>query len=158
MSDPTPYRLSYDEANHTIDGRVLADEVPMSLSNQHSDTPDGEFEHMPKPPNGYATCRVHDGEQKLLALGARRQVTHLVALDEVGSNGGRPTVCGLTRFDKRNEQYEVVRPADLPGWSMGGGVYGPGVKQARCWACFDLASTAALSVSSTHPTPPGGAQ
>lgn len=87
-------------------------------------------ETMPKAPAGFEACRVHDGRQSLLADGATRQVTHLVALDENGSNGGRPTVCGLTRFDTGG------RPADLPGWSMGGGVFGPGVTQERCEACW----------------------
>jgi hypothetical protein len=91
---------------------------------------------MPRPPKGYATCRVHDGERKLIPLGAVRQITHLVTLDEQGRNMGRPTVCGLTRFDQRNEQHEVVHPADLPGWSMGGGVAGPGIEQVKCEPCW----------------------
>ena len=94
---------------------------------------------MPKPPTGYAACRVHDGTQTLLAPGARRQVTHLVKLDERGSNGGRPTLCGLTRFPTYeiapDGSYKECRPADLPGWSMGGGVSGPGVVQKMCAEC-----------------------
>ena len=96
---------------------------------------------MPKPPKGYAACRVHDGKQDLWAEGAVRQVTHLVALDDRGNNGGRPTVCGLTRFPDRAEDYTVTRPADLPGWSMGGGVYGPGVEQVKCEACWPREAT-----------------
>lgn len=92
---------------------------------------------MPRAPKGYVACRVHDGTQDLWAAGAARQITHLVALDERGSNGGRPTVCGLTRFDERGTDYVVTRPADLPGWSMGdGGVRGPLVEQVRCPECF----------------------
>ena len=97
-------------------------------------------ERMPEPPKGYATCRVHDGKQDLWAAGATRQISHLVALDDRGSNGGRPTVCGLTRFDERDADYTVTRPADLPGWSMGGGVYGPNVAQVRCEACWHEAT------------------
>lgn len=93
---------------------------------------------MPTPPPGFAACRVHNGRQDLLAQGATRQTTHLVALDEKGSNGGRPTVCGLTRFDTRNDQHEIIRPADLPGWSMGGGV--SGVEQVECESCWTGAS------------------
>lgn len=86
---------------------------------------------MPVAPAGFVACRVHDGRQSLLADAATRQVTHLVALDGLGSNGGRPTVCGLTRFD----QWPIR--ADLPGWSMGmGGISGPGVIQERCEGCW----------------------
>ena len=66
------------------------------------------------------TCRVY-------AKGT--QVTHLVP-----AVNGRPhgdTVCGLTRFDNS----ETGRIADLPGWSIGGGVFGPNVKQVDCEAC-----------------------
>ena len=66
------------------------------------------------------------------------QTVHLVALDEHGRNGGRPTVCGLTRFDERDpDSDEVVRPADLPGWSMGGGgIFGPATVQRACPKCW----------------------
>ncbi len=97
---------------------------------------------MPPAPAGFVACRVHDGDQKLLALGARRQVTHLVRLDEKGSNGGRPTVCGLSRFPSTEwvDGEQRTRPPDLPGWGMGGsGVYGPGIVQERCEACFERA-------------------
>ena len=87
---------------------------------------------MPDPPAGFAACRVHDGRQSLLADGATRQVTHLVELDEEGNNMGRPTVCGLTRFDSE----PGAKDADLPGWSMGGGIYGPDVEQVRCEGCW----------------------
>lgn len=98
---------------------------------------------MPAAPPGFETCRVHDGSQDLMATGAARQVTHLVALDAKGSNGGRPTVCGLSRFDRRDDHHRVVRRADLSGWSMGGGVSGPGVVQVACEGCFDPAAQAA---------------
>lgn len=82
---------------------------------------------MPDPPAGFAACRVDYSPQ----------ITHLVILDSKGSNGGRPTMCRLTRFDTRDpETREVLLPADLPGWSMGGGVYGPGVEQVRCQECW----------------------
>lgn len=77
---------------------------------------------IPRPPKGYQTCNVHDGRQDLWAKGARRQVNHLVAVPTSG-----PTLCGLTRFGK---------DADLPGWSMGGGVSGPSIVQAPCPACW----------------------
>lgn len=76
-------------------------------------------------PEGSEVCRVSvDG----------RQVTHLVALDRTGSNGGRPTMCGLTRFDVGE------RRADLPSWGMGGGITGPGVIQYICPTCYRRAS------------------
>jgi hypothetical protein len=95
----------------------------------------------PKAPAGYVACRTHNGDQRLVPIGASIQITHLVELDELGSNGGRPTMCGLTRFDKRNEAYEVTRPADLLGWGMGdSGVYGPNVEQVECEACYSEAA------------------
>ena len=94
---------------------------------------------MPKPPTGYAACRVHDGTQALIADDWTVQVTHLVKLDERGSNGGRPTLCGLTRFPAyeiaTDGSYGECRPADLPGWSMGGGASGPNIKQKMCAEC-----------------------
>jgi hypothetical protein len=81
---------------------------------------------MPEPPKGYAACRV----------GYSSQVTHLVILDSKGSNGGRPTMCRLTRFPTRGADGETLLSADLPGWSMGGGVSGPGVKQIECPDCY----------------------
>ena len=84
------------------------------------------------PPSGFDSCASYRDKV---------QTVHLVALDERGSNGGRPTVCGLTRFDERDpDTYEVVRPADLPGWSMGGGgIFGPGIVQRACSACWQEA-------------------
>lgn len=82
---------------------------------------------MPKPPEGFAACRVGWGPQ----------ITHLVLLDSEGSNGGRPTMCRLTRFPTRDPRtHRVLIEADLPGWSMGGGVSGPGVEQIECPDCF----------------------
>lgn len=83
-------------------------------------------------PPGYTTCNVYR---------ANVQTTHLVALDDEGRNGGRPTVCGLTRFGRRDpDTYVEIEPPDLPGWSMGrGGVFGPGVAQVPCEACFAAA-------------------
>ena len=77
---------------------------------------------IPRAPKGYQTCNVHDGRQDLWAKGARRQVNHLVAVPTSG-----PTLCGLTRFGPN---------ADLPGWSMGGGVSGPSIVQAPCPSCW----------------------
>lgn len=80
---------------------------------------------IPKPPAGYQTCNVHDGKQDLWAVGARRQINHLAPKPTSG-----PTLCGLTRFGK---------DADLPGWSMGGGVYGPSIEQVPCHKCWEEA-------------------
>lgn len=85
---------------------------------------------MPDPLPGHEACRTWDG-------GGRSQTTHLVALDEKGSNGGRPTVCGLSRFDRySSDGRSIPGTADLPGWSMGGGLSGPGVIQVRCPGCY----------------------
>lgn len=82
---------------------------------------------MPEPPAGFEACRV----------GYSPQVTHLVELDEAGSNGGRPTVCALTRFDTWDAQTrQILRKADLPGWGMGGGVSGGSIVQVRCPGCW----------------------
>lgn len=87
---------------------------------------------IPTAPSGFATCNVHNGAQTLLAPGATRQVNHLVRR---GEHGGTPgdTLCGLTRFDRDD------RPADLPGWTIGGGVSGPTIEQVRCGACWSEA-------------------
>lgn len=96
------------------------------------------------PPAGYTTCNVYRG---------RVQVVHLVQLDEHGSNGGRPTVCGLTRFDTRNENWVIVEHADLPGWGMGGsGVFGVDIEQSACGACWAVAG----NLPSTILAGPGG--
>jgi len=89
-------------------------------------------ERFPPAPSGYVACRVYRRNESL---------THLVQLDEEGSNGGRPTVCGLTRFPKYDENgQEIDGTADLPGWGMGdSGVRGPNVAQVICGRCFDLA-------------------
>lgn len=86
-----------------------------------------EYERMPRPPEGFAACQVGSGPQ----------VTHLVILDTKGSNGGRPTLCRLTRFPTRGTDGEVLLDADLPGWSMGGGYEGPGVRQIECDDCYE---------------------
>ena len=74
---------------------------------------------MPEPT---APCRVYDN--------AGTQVTHLVRRKANGGTGG-DTLCGLTRFDNP----ETGQVADLPGWSIGGGVFGPNVKQVECEGC-----------------------
>lgn len=83
----------------------------------------GETHVVPiKPPAGFQTCNVYRD---------RRQVSHLVRSVNGGTPG--PTMCGLTRFDSA----PGAKDADLPGWSMGGGVSGPGVEQVPCPACFE---------------------
>lgn len=65
----------------------------------------------------------------------------------------RPTLCRLTRFDTRDPHTgSVLLPADLPGWSMGGGVSGPGVEQIECPDCY---SRLGGLVSLTRVFPPG---
>lgn len=53
---------------------------------------------------------------------------HLVRM--LGNNGGTPgpTLCGIDRFAK-----------DAPGWSVGGGVTGTGIKLAPCPGCEAVA-------------------
>lgn len=95
---------------------------------------------MPKPPPGFAACRVHDGQQALIPVGATRQISHLVVAKRGGGYSG-PTLCGLTRFDDRDpDTWQLIRPADLPGWSMNGGVSGPGIEQIVCEECWSLAA------------------
>lgn len=82
---------------------------------------------MPTPPDGFEACRV----------GYSPQITHLVLADSKGSNGGRPTLCRLTRFPTLDPHTrKELLPADLPGWSMGGGVSGPSVEQVECSECY----------------------
>lgn len=46
-------------------------------------------------------------------------------------------MCRLTRFPTRDPHtHRVMLEADLPGWSMGGGVSGPGVEQIECPDCY----------------------
>lgn len=88
----------------------------------------------PEAPPGFVACRS-------MFQGGRGQTTHLVALDERGSNGGRPTVCGLTRFDDFTPKGKPIpNTAGLPGWSLNGGVSGPGVGQIRCASCYTAAT------------------
>lgn len=89
---------------------------------------------MPLAPKGFVACRTLRGP----LAGRHRQVTHLVMLDAMGSNRGRPTLCGLTRFDRFEEDgRRVPGTADLPGWSMGdGGLFGPDVEQVACPDCW----------------------
>lgn len=95
---------------------------------------------LPKAPHGFVACRSFTGNV---------QTTHLVALDEHGSNGGRPTVCGLTRFDGRTPEGHVIPgSAGLPGWGMGdSGISGPGVSQVPCGECYALAEEAGETVN-----------
>lgn len=86
----------------------------------------------PETPSGFAVCRAY--KQGV-------ETTHLVALDENGSNGGRPTVCGLTRLDDRDEAgRDIPNSADLSEWGMSGGsVVGPGVTYVFCKGCYSQA-------------------
>lgn len=105
----------------------------MSLYDERGRVPAARMKYKPFPPapKGYEACRT-------IVAGANATHTHLVALDAQGSNGGRPTVCGLTRFDKRDpETHKVIERAGLPGWGMGdSGVTGIDVDQTKCDACY----------------------
>src|SRR5690606_4506303 len=59
------------------------------------------------------------------------QTSHLVRVVN-GATPGR-TLCGLSRFDSRPGASD----ADLPGWSMGGGVFGPNVEQTQSSTCWN---------------------
>lgn len=52
--------------------------------------------------------------------------THLVRGTRTGTPG--PTLCGIDRF-----------APDTPGWSLGGGVTGPGITHTPCDGCVDVA-------------------
>lgn len=87
-----------------------------------------DLHYMPPAPEGFVACRT---------MHYKGQTTHLVALDEKGSNGGRPTVCGLTRFDDRDEDGRPIpNTAGLPGWGLNGGHSGPNVEQIKCAGCY----------------------
>ncbi|MCZ4069246.1 hypothetical protein O1W71_16370 [Microbacterium sp. H37-C3] len=91
------------------------------------------YDPMPPAPSGFVACRV---------IGRASLTTHLVALDAAGANGGRPTMCGLTRFDTRIDGKPIPGSAGLPGWGMGdSGVTGPGVEQIKCARCYERAGT-----------------
>lgn len=51
---------------------------------------------------------------------------HLVRETNRGTPG--PTLCGIDRFAK-----------DAPGWSVGGGVSGPGITHTPCGGCVAVA-------------------
>lgn len=101
-------------------------------------------ESMPPPPAGYAACRVRPT--------GMTQITHLVSLDQYGNNGGRPTLCGLTRFPTSTPAG--TRQPDLPGWTMNGGVSGPGVTQSRCIGCWAVLLDLPDNPDDTEPETP----
>ncbi|NGZ99651.1 hypothetical protein G5V59_02645 [Nocardioides sp. W3-2-3] len=105
--------------------------MPDTLATNTGTSP--TYAPMPKAPDGFVECRVG-----AMRAGDNRQITHLVLLDSEGSNGGRPTMCRLTRFDTRDPKTgRIMLSADLPGWSMGGGgVMGPRVEQVECPDCW----------------------
>lgn len=93
---------------------------------------------------------THNGRQELLARGATIQWNHLI-------QSGKPnlgTLCGLTLFDS-NRGLPSFRPADIPGWSRGGGVSGPQVEQRRCTECWARAERGFLpeSIEVVMPSP-----
>lgn len=92
----------------------------------------------PPAPKGFVACRV---------ILPHATLTHLVELDEKGSNGGRPTMCGLTRFDDRDSDGRPIpHTAGLPGWGMGdSGISGPGVDQIKCGGCYENAGRTVAS-------------
>lgn len=54
------------------------------------------------------------------------RAVHLVMAAKTGTPG--PTLCGIDRFHK-----------DSAGWSVGGGISGPGIEHKPCQGCADAA-------------------
>src|SRR5699024_1235078 len=107
---PTWVKRHRAQVSHDRAGRQA---TPALLQSSTSPTKTKETmnaQAFPPAPAGFVACRI-------ILRGAT--LTHLVELDEHGSNGGRPTVCGLTRFDKYENGCPVPGTADLPGWGMG---------------------------------------
>lgn len=96
-----------------------------------------DIERLPKAPEGYACCNTgSDGSMTLFGPATPRQISHLVTVVDGGYRGN--TLCGLTRFDERDPiTWKIIRPADIPGWSMNGGVWGRGVVQEKCEKCWE---------------------
>lgn len=81
-------------------------------------------------PEGFQTCNTYrDGVQT-------NHLVRWVGEGHMRGTPGRTVLCGLTRFDSK----PGANDADLPGWSMGGGVFGPNVRQEACHACWEAAS------------------
>lgn len=85
---------------------------------------------LPARPAGFDVVNVHNGSQDLWAAGATVQVNHL------RRHGDRDTVCGLSLHPTFDDHGRPVTGPDLPGWSIGGGVSGPGVDQQPCGTCW----------------------
>ena len=81
---------------------------------------------MPKAPEGFDACRTMGGSMSLFSAlpPGSVQTSHLVPSDGWGGS----TVCGLTRHGP---------DADIPGWSMNGGVSGRNVRQIKCFDCWE---------------------
>lgn len=77
---------------------------------------------------------------KAVRSGFEPQVNHLVILSPDGGNGGRPTMCGLTRFPQYVEGKQIPDSSGLTGWSLGGGVSGPKATQLDCPKCWSRAT------------------
>lgn len=73
---------------------------------------------------GLSTLQFHWGG--LFDSKPTDHLVHLVRSTRTGTPG--PTLCGIDRFDK-----------DGPGWSVGGGVTGPGIRHDPCPGCVDVA-------------------
>lgn len=98
------------------------------------------------PPKVPGFARLRTGGFK---LGEHSQTTHLVRWVErahgVWGTPG-PTLCGLSRFDERDPvTYALLRTADIPGWSVEGGLFGGDIVQVRCDECYRLATDEAKS-------------
>lgn len=82
-----------------------------------------------EPVTGLATCQMgRPGDDYTLIPSTiqRSYHVHLVRGTATGTPG--PTLCGIDRF-----------AADAAGWSMGGGIHGPGVVQVPCAGCVATA-------------------
>lgn len=80
-------------------------------------------------PEGFQTCNTYrDGVQT-------NHLVRWVGEGHMRGTPGRTVLCGLTRFDSK----PGANDADLPGWSMGGGVFGPHIRQQACPACWEAA-------------------
>lgn len=93
-----------------------------------------------KAPRGFACCNVYRD---------RCQTSHLVMVQVKGFSKCTPgpTLCGLSRFDEHDpETNRVTRKADLPGWSINGGVSGGGIVQVACESCWVAAALLARSL------------
>lgn len=78
---------------------------------------------------GYKTIQFHDGglfDAEVSTI-APFSATHLAPTIATGTGA---ILCGIDRHAKT-----MADGTRIPGWSVGGGVSGPGIKVIRCEAC-----------------------